>query len=374
MRVVKRLCSLFFSVLCSFCLSHAPWHSPVALSVLCVLFLCRCIKARGGGKGLNLSAGGIGDKILVAHAWISKTNVLLHIWKQPESWYIHLRNLCAGGISCTGNKGLVQFQQLADWVWVRREQNRDRQRERIPIQKKNEECEADEWGKREWECACVCVFVWVYVCVWAYVRVRVRVHVCVHIHADIRHARMRAHACMRIHVGVCAVCAGVGAWCMHMMFLCVRCVTAQLHCLEIMPPSGHSRRHALRLYTGTHCNTMQHNATHCTCHQAIWSKETPPPGGFSIYYVTWSRAVCERFHDEMRLSHLVVKSLTHGSWSGNIVNRKPSQGGGVLSIKLTDPHCQLAFKFSIHGAHFTWHVWAKPDAGIDVDIFSYGNR
>ena len=66
-------------------------------------------------------------------------------------------------------------------------------------------------------------------------------------------------------------------------------------------------------------------------------KKPPPPGGFSIYYVPWSRAVCKRFHDEMRRSHLVVKSLTHGSWSGNIVNRKKTRGGGFLSIKLTFP-------------------------------------
>jgi len=37
----------------------------------------------------------------------------------------------------------------------------------------------------------------------------------------------------------------------------------------------------------------------------------------------------------MRPSHLVVKSLTHGSWSGNIVDRKPPRGAGVLSIKLS---------------------------------------
>ena len=37
----------------------------------------------------------------------------------------------------------------------------------------------------------------------------------------------------------------------------------------------------------------------------------------------------------MRPSHLVVKSLTHGSWSGNIVNRKPPQGGGFLSINFS---------------------------------------
>ena len=60
----------------------------------------------------------------------------------------------------------------------------------------------------------------------------------------------------------------------------------------------------------------------------------PPPGGFLGWVVPWSRAVCKRFHDKMRPSHLVVKSLTHGSWSGNIVNRKPPPGGGFLSINL----------------------------------------
>ena len=47
-------------------------------------------------------------------------------------------------------------------------------------------------------------------------------------------------------------------------------------------------------------------------------RKKPPSGGFSIYYVPWARAVCKRFHDEMRRSHLVVKSFTHGSWSGII--------------------------------------------------------
>ena len=32
----------------------------------------------------------------------------------------------------------------------------------------------------------------------------------------------------------------------------------------------------------------------------------------------------------MRPSHIVVKSLTHCSWSGNIVNRKPPRGGGFF--------------------------------------------
>jgi len=61
-------------------------------------------------------------------------------------------------------------------------------------------------------------------------------------------------------------------------------------------------------------------------------RNPPPRGGVSIYYVPWSRAVCKRFHDEIRRSQLVVKSLTHGSWSGNIVNRKTPRRGGFLSI------------------------------------------
>jgi len=42
-------------------------------------------------------------------------------------------------------------------------------------------------------------------------------------------------------------------------------------------------------------------------------KKPPLPGGFSIYYVLRSRAVCKRFHDEMRRSHLVVETRTHGN-------------------------------------------------------------
>ena len=79
-------------------------------------------------------------------------------------------------------------------------------------------------------------------------------------------------------------------------------------------------------------------------HDQFNLKNPPPPGGFSIYYVSWSRAVCKRFHDEMRPSHLVVKSLTHGSWSGNIVNRKPPRGGGFLSIKSIIKRCQSTIK------------------------------
>ena len=84
------------------------------------------------------------------------------------------------------------------------------------------------------------------------------------------------------------------------------------------------------------CEFVHKCASMCVTQVSLtsWSKETPPPGGFSIYYVPWSRAVCKRFHDEIRRSHLVVKSLTHGSWSGNIVNRKPPRGERVLSINV----------------------------------------
>ena len=63
-----------------------------------------------------------------------------------------------------------------------------------------------------------------------------------------------------------------------------------------------------------------------------WSQDPPPRWMFP-----WSRAVCKRFHDDMRPSNLVVKSLTHGAWSGNMVNRKPSRGGGVFRSTSTVP-------------------------------------
>ena len=59
-------------------------------------------------------------------------------------------------------------------------------------------------------------------------------------------------------------------------------------------------------------------------------KKPPTPGGFLCWVVPWSRAV--KFHDEMRPSHLVVKSITHSIWSGNLVNRKSPRGGWFLAI------------------------------------------
>jgi len=57
-----------------------------------------------------------------------------------------------------------------------------------------------------------------------------------------------------------------------------------------------------------------------------------PP--FLCWVVPWSRAVCKGFHDEMRPSHLVVKSFTHSSWSGNIENgKKPPGRRGIFRSK-----------------------------------------
>ena len=75
---------------------------------------------------------------------------------------------------------------------------------------------------------------------------------------------------------------------------------------------------------------------------------TPPPGGFLCWVLPWSRAVCTRFHDEMRPSYLVVKSFTHGSWLENIVNRKPPWEGGFLSIKVSS--------WRLVGALCSWHL------------------
>ena len=50
----------------------------------------------------------------------------------------------------------------------------------------------------------------------------------------------------------------------------------------------------------------------CTCVYVcikVDRKKPLLPGGFSIYYVPWSRAVCKRFHDEIRRSPLLTLSF-----------------------------------------------------------------
>ena len=53
------------------------------------------------------------------------------------------------------------------------------------------------------------------------------------------------------------------------------------------------------------------------------NERNPPPRGG----VLLTMFPDQELYDEMQRSYLVVESLTHGSWSGNIVNRKPPPGG-----------------------------------------------
>ena len=76
---------------------------------------------------------------------------------------------------------------------------------------------------------------------------------------------------------------------------------------------------------------------------------------FSIYYVPWSRAVCKRFHDEIRRSYFVVTSNTHGSWSGNILNRKPPRGGSFFRSICTTRTRHL-IHWTRHLIHWTRHL------------------
>ena len=123
--------------------------------------------------------------------------------------------------------------------------------------------------------------------------------------------------CIELQVFIC--CIDLLRIHLHLLYSVTWCTEFQVFicCNDLLSIHLH------RLYRVTWCIELQFDR-----------KIHPPPGGFSIYYVPWSRAGCKRFHDEMRPSHLVVKSFTPGSWSGNVVNRKPPLGGGVLSIKL----------------------------------------
>ena len=74
-------------------------------------------------------------------------------------------------------------------------------------------------------------------------------------------------------------------------------------------------------------------------------RKPPPPGGFPICYApSLARTVSKR----TPLKHLVQiprgGPLTHGSWWGNIVNRKPLPGGGGFRSKYFVPD-QKKFKF-----------------------------
>ena len=104
----------------------------------------------------------------------------------------------------------------------------------------------------------------------------------------------------------------------------------------------------------------------------LWSKETPPPGGFS-YLVCSLIKNREEEDPPWRTTPKIDYfwgwffrggPLPPGSWSGNILNRKPPRGGWVLSINFTPnsvPDTQrtldsLHWKPNAHcETHYTWH-------------------
>ena len=63
-----------------------------------------------------------------------------------------------------------------------------------------------------------------------------------------------------------------------------------------------------------------------------------------------------------RRSHLVVKSLTHGSWSGNIVNRNPPRGGGGSFDQSVGAHSYLS---QCHDA-LTLVTWLDFDTAAEI--------
>jgi len=68
---------------------------------------------------------------------------------------------------------------------------------------------------------------------------------------------------------------------------------------------------------------------------ACWSKETPPPGGVSyLLFSLIKNRVWEETPRRICTKFFKGGPLTHGSWWGNIVNRKPPRSGGFLSINV----------------------------------------
>jgi len=69
--------------------------------------------------------------------------------------------------------------------------------------------------------------------------------------------------------------------------------------------------------------------------ECVLIERNPPPGGGFLFTMFSDQEPCVRdFTTRCDRLHLVMKSLTHGSWSGNIVNRKTPRGGWFLSINM----------------------------------------
>jgi len=75
---------------------------------------------------------------------------------------------------------------------------------------------------------------------------------------------------------------------------------------------------------------------------SLTERNTPPRGGF-LSTMLPHQEPCVRGPPSKNLVQILPGGpLTHGSWSGKIVNRKPPRGGGFLSINMrgnrTRPH------------------------------------
>jgi len=83
----------------------------------------------------------------------------------------------------------------------------------------------------------------------------------------------------------------------------------------------------------------------------LWSKETPPPGGFPFYYVPWSRTRRKRTPNEE--PHPKLINFGGGSSGGVLLiwkppNKETPPGGGVSSNQLIScvfdmPHVFMRF-------------------------------
>jgi len=90
----------------------------------------------------------------------------------------------------------------------------------------------------------------------------------------------------------------------------------------------------------------------------LWSKETPPPGGVS--YLLCSLIKSRELEDPPR--RICTRCfeggpLTHGSWWGNIINRKLPQGGGLFrSTYHTEKYHTYTLKIVISNisSHHQW--------------------
>jgi len=109
----------------------------------------------------------------------------------------------------------------------------------------------------------------------------------------------------------------------------------------------------MNLHTHMHMYIYVHMYIMCMMRIMLIERNTPPRGGF-LFAMFPDQEPCVRDFTtrcDGRISswkrlHLVVKSLTYGSWSGNIANRKTPRGEGVLSInvhhKSPTPCCKPA--------------------------------